>query len=86
MSLLLAETGFPASEKQFFSIFQIFLAVKSVFRSSGNLFFNEFLIPTSGTDVLFSGNSIFLFKVLVKFLKFRGGNFFKRNLILARGN
>ena len=70
MSLLLVETGFVVSEKQFFSICQIFLAVKTVFRSSGNLFFNEFLILASVTDFLSSGNSIPLFRVSLEFLKF----------------
>ena len=54
-----ARNWFSASEKQFFSpIFQIFLAAKTVFPSSGNVLFNKFLIPASGTDVFFSGNSI----------------------------
>ena len=41
-TLLHLVTVFLASEKQFFSIDQIFLAVKTVFPSSGNVFFNEF--------------------------------------------
>ena len=76
MSSLLAETGFPASEKQFFSIFQIFLAVKSVFPSSGNVLFNEFLIPASGTDVLSSGNSIFFTQSFVEVFEIQGWQLF----------
>ena len=75
-TLLLLVTVFLASEKQFFSIYQIFLAVKTVFQSSGNVFFNEFFIPASG-------NSILLFRALLKFLKFGGSNFFKKNLLPA---
>ena len=45
---MLVETIFLASGKQFFSICQIFLAVKTIFQSSGNVFFNEFFIPSSG--------------------------------------
>ena len=41
------------SKKTVFSIFQIFLAVKTVFPSIGNRFFNEFLIPSSA-NVLFN--------------------------------
>ena len=32
------------------------------------------------------GNSILLFRILLKFMKIRGSNFFKRNLILAPGD
>ena len=55
-SLVLVETVFLASEKQFFSICQIFRAVKTLFPSSGNVFLNEFFIPASG-----NGFSVVLF-------------------------
>ena len=46
--LLQEETVFLASEKQFFPICQIFLAVKTVFQSNGKVFFKNFFIPASG--------------------------------------
>ena len=69
-----------ASEKQFFFICQIFLAVKTVFSLSRNVFFNEYFIPASGNSVLPS------IQGFVEVLKFAGGTFFKINLIPARGN
>ena len=63
--MLLAETVFLASE----TICQIFLAVKTVFSVKWKRFFNEFFIPASR-----NGKSIFLFRALLKLLKFEGGN------------
>ena len=56
--------GFSDWLETVFSICQIFLAVKTVFQSSGSVFFNEFFIPAS-------------VRALLKFLKFGGSNFFK---------
>ena len=42
--------------------------------------FKEFFIQASGNGFLSSGNSVPLFRDLLKILEFRGGNFFKRNL------
>ena len=60
---------------------QIFLAMKIVFLSSGNVYFNEWKLMEM--DFLSRGNSILLLRALMKFLKFGGGEFFKRNLIIA---
>ena len=43
--------------------------MKTVFPSSGNVFFYEFFNPASE-----NGKIIFLFRALLKLLKFRGGN------------
>ena len=50
-SLLLVETVFLASEKQFFPFVKYFWLLK-VSQSSGNVFFNEFFIPASGNGFL----------------------------------
>ena len=68
-------------KNSFFSIFQLILAVKTVFRSSGNVFFNRFVIPASGNGFLSSGKNIFLFRALLKLLKFGGDNSCLRKLI-----
>ena len=47
-SLLLVEMFFWLVKNSFFSTCQIFLAVKAVFQSSENVFFNEFFISASG--------------------------------------
>ena len=64
------ETGFVTCEKRFYSICQIFLAVKIVFSPCGIVFFNKFFIPAGENGFLSSGNSIPLFRALLKFLKF----------------
>ena len=80
----------PASESYFFKtvffICQIFLAVETVFQSSGNVFLTSSLFWLVGTDFLPSGNSILLFRAFLKFLQFEDSNFFKGNLIHVRGN
>ena len=60
--------------KTVFSIFQIFLAVKTVFLSSGNVFLRNSSFRLVETDFLSSGRSIFLFRAMLKLLKFGGGN------------
>ena len=74
---------FSGEWKTVFSIFQIFLAVKTVFSPRGNIFFNEFFIPASGNGFLSSGNSIPLFKAwsFVEVFEIWGWQFFKGNLI-----
>ena len=44
--------------------------MKTVLPSSGNVFFNEFFIPASGNRK----SIFFLFRALLKLLKFGGGN------------
>ena len=48
----------------------VFKAVKTVFPPRGNIFFNEFFILASGNGFLSSGNSIPLFRALLKIQKF----------------
>ena len=55
--------------------------MKIVFLSSGNVYFNEWKLMEM--DFLSRENSILLLRALMKFLKFGGGEFFKRNLIIA---
>ena len=73
-SLLLVETVFLANEKQFFFHLSDIPGCETY--SGGNVFFNEFFILASGTVFLSSGNSILLFRALLKFLTFGGNNFF----------
>ena len=71
------ETGFVTCEKQFlFHLSDIFY----IFSPCGIVFFNKFFIPAGENGFLSSGNSIPLFRALLKFLKF--GVTLRRTLFL----
>ena len=56
--------------------FSLILALKTVFWSSENVFFlANYSFRLVETYFLSSGKSIFLFRALLKLLKFEGGNF-----------
>ena len=71
--MFLVETVFLANEK-LFSICQIFLAGQTIFLSSGNVFLTNSSFRLVKTDFLSNRKSIFLFRALLKLLKFRCGN------------
>ena len=71
---------FSGESETVFSIYQTFQAVKIVSPKRNGFFFR--LVKT---NFLSSRNIIVLFRALLKILKFGGSNFFKRNLISARG-
>ena len=77
-SLLLVETVFQASEKHFFFAFVRYSWLRKQFFSQMETYFltsSSFRL----VDMVFlsSGNSILLFRALLKFLKFGGSNFFQ---------
>ena len=75
LSLLLVETVFLASEKQvFFHLSDIRDYEKSFFRQMEMFFLKNASFRLVQTDILSSGKSTFLFKALLKLLKFVGGN------------
>ena len=75
LSLLLVETVFLASEKQvFFHLSDIRDYDKSFFRQMEMFFLKNASFRLVQTDILSSGKSTFLFKALLKLLKFVGGN------------
>ena len=76
---------FSGQRKTVFFIYQIFQAVKTV-SSKENVFLTNSSFRLAETNFLSSRNSIVLFRVLLKILKFGGSNLFKRNLISAREN
>ena len=73
-SLLLVGTVFLATA---FSIWHIFLPVKTVFPSSGNVFLTNSSFRLVETERVFS----FLFRAFLKLLKFGSGNSCLRKLI-----
>ena len=72
ISLLLLETVFLASNSWLY-----FPSDREITNSLSSLL---------ETDFVSTGSSILLFRALLKFWKFGGGNFFKGNLISVRGN
>ena len=61
-----------------FSNCQIFLAVKTVFQSSGNVFFNEFFIPASANRFSVWGKQHFFIESFAEVFEIRGvATFFK---------
>ena len=84
--MLPVETVFLASEKPFFFfIYQISQVVKTV-SPKGNVFLPNSSMQLVETNFMSSRNSNVLFTATLKILQFEGSNFFKRNLISARGS
>ena len=75
---------FSGESETVFSIYQTFQAVKIVSPKRNGFFLTNSLFRLVKTNFLSSRN-IVLFRALLKILKFGGSNFFKRNLIFARG-
>ena len=86
-SLLLVVTVFLATEKQFiFHLSDIPGCENSFSVKWKRIFLTNSSSRLVETVFMSSGNSILLFRVLLKFLKFGASNFLKINLIPARGN